>query len=134
MYVAMPFPKCKCCGKSSSQGYHHDCGGALEIDPVSKRVHCPKCGHIWDIWDTGYYCSCGATFTSYDIEDSVNDMLFLCKMCMNEIIKQQDARDRRKKMGEESLRSFVNGFCERLGYYAGVAVETIVSTLIKLLF
>lgn len=134
MYVALPFPKCKSCGKSASQGYHHNCGGALEINPDSNLVHCPRCGKTWNIWDTGYICSCGATFSSYEISESVQDMLLVCRMCMNEILQQQEAQRRRKELGQESLRSFVNGICERLGYYAGVAVETVVSTLMKLLF
>lgn len=133
MYVSLPFPKCKSCGKSSSQGYHHNCGGALEIDPDSQIVHCPKCDTSWNIWKSGYYCSCGATFTSNDISDSVKDMLLLCKLCMKEIIEQQELQNKRKRLGEESLRSFVNGLFERLGYGVGIAFETVVRTLMKLL-
>lgn len=134
MYVALPFPKCKSCGKSSCQGYHHKCGGALEINPDNNMVHCPRCGATWNIWNSGYNCSCGATFTSEDISDSVNDMLLLCKICMIEIRKQQEAQNIRKTLGQESLRFFVTSLCERLGYYVGTAVEVVINTLTKLLF
>lgn len=135
MYVALPFPKCKSCGESSNRGYHHNCGGALEINPEIEIVHCPKCDKTWNIWESIYECSCcGETFTSYDITESVREMLFICKMCMKEIQKQQEAQKQRKSLGEESLRSFVKGICEGLGYVVGVAIETVIYTLAKLLF
>lgn len=135
MYVALPFPRCKNCGKSAKQGYHHTCGGALEINPTTRMVHCPTCDcNDWNIEDSKYVCSCGAVFDSSDIPEAVEEMLLLCKVCMKELQKKQEAERKRETLCKESLRTFVNSFCERLGYYAGVAVETVISTLIKLIF
>lgn len=134
MYVSLPFPKCPQCNKASKQGYHHNCGGCLEIDPQSKKVYCPTCRESWDIWESSYYCSCGNQFTSEDISESVYEMLELCKICMIEIQKKQQAESRRKRLCEDSVRVFINSFFNKLGYAIGVAIESIIQTIVKLLF
>ena len=80
MYIPMPFPKCKKCGKSSTQGYHRGCGGKLEFAPEKETIRCPKCAKQWNIWDTTYFCSCGNEFHSKEIEDSIVQLLYACKI------------------------------------------------------
>ena len=82
MYIPMPFPKCKKCGKSSTQGYHRGCGGKLEFAPEKETIRCPKCAKQWNIWDTTYFCSCGNEFHSKEIEDSIVQLLYACKICV----------------------------------------------------
>lgn len=134
MYVSLPFPKCPKCNKASKQGYHHNCGGSLEIDPESKMVHCPECGRTWNIWESNYYCSCGNRFSSDDVAESVYEMLMLCKVCMIEIQKQQRAEESRKKLCENSIRSVINEIFNKIGYVVGVAVESVIQTIMKWLF
>lgn len=134
MYIPMPFPKCKYCGKTGSQGYHRNCGGKLEIDPNIEEVFCPKCGSKWDIWDTTYYCTCGSKFTSQDVYDAVKDLLLMCKMCVSEIENQQKARAKRIKLSKDSMKEFIMAIVEKIGYVAGVAVGTIVETVLRFFF
>lgn len=134
MYVPLPFPKCPKCNKASKQGYHHNCGGNLEIDPQNSIVHCPLCNRSWNIWDSSYHCSCGNRFTSSDIVASVKEVLMLCDICMIEIQKKQQAEFRRKKLCKESIRTIINSALTKLGYVTGVAVESIIQTIIKWLF
>lgn len=135
MYVPFPFPQCPKCGKKSEQGYHHnnDCGGNLEINPNTEQVHCPKCGKIWNIWDTKYICNCGNEFTSEEITDTIEVMLLMCKLCLSELERQQKAKDKRKELTESSMKAFVNGFFEKLGFAAGIGIETLVQLLKNLL-
>lgn len=134
MYVPMPFPKCFKCGNSGSQGYHRNCGGALEIDPLKEIVYCPKCSENWKIWDTTYYCTCGNEYTSNDIYDTTKELLAMCNFCLKEIEAQQKAKNLQKRLSKNSIRSFLVDIFERLGYLTGIAIGTIIDTVTKLLF
>lgn len=131
MYIPMPFPKCKKCGKSSTQGYHRGCGGKLEFDPEKENIRCPKCAKQWNIWDTTYFCSCGNEFHSKEIEDSIVQLLYACKICVQEIENQQKAQKQRIDLRESSLRSFLTSFFEKLGFYIGEATGTIIEAVIR---
>ncbi len=134
MYVPMPFPRCSKCGRDGNQGYHRNCGGALEIDPLQEIVYCPKCRAHWEIWDTTYYCTCGNEYTSHDISDTTKELLVMCNLCMKEIEAQQKAKNLQKTLSKNSIRAFLIDIIERLGYIAGIAVGTVIDTVMKLLF
>ena len=134
MFVPMPFPRCPQCGEMSSKGYHKDCGGVLEINPETERVFCPKCSHMWDLYDSEYYCSCGEVYEADEITEAISEMLMICKICMDEIAEQQKAINRREHLVESSIRGFVNGLFEKIGFAIGVAAETVIRAVIRLLF
>lgn len=130
----MPFPKCTKCGSDGRQGYHRHCGGELEIDPLTELVFCPKCQSTWKIWDTTYYCACGYKFTSNDVYETIKELIAMCYLCVKEIEEQQKAKNLQKTLSKNSIRAFLFDFFERLGYIAGIAIGTVIDTVIKLLF
>lgn len=134
MYVPLPFPKCKSCGKSADQGYHEGCGGELSINPNTNQIKCSRCGHSWNIWDTNFHCTCGRIFTAYELADSVEELLRECKACAEELERQNAAQLRRIKSSQESWKAFVEGFMYKMGNFAGAAVGTIAKLLYKFFF
>ncbi|MBQ2633256.1 MAG: hypothetical protein IJF88_01585, partial [Oscillospiraceae bacterium] len=91
MYIPMPFPRCPQCGKIGSSGFHRYCGGELEIDPETEMVYCPKCGKKWALRDSRYYCSCGNVFEASEVVEAIEEMLIICRICMDNILNQQNA-------------------------------------------
>ena len=134
MYFPLPFPKCKCCGKGSDQGYHEGCGGKLNIDPDSKTVLCSRCGHSWNIWETNFHCICGCSFTAYELSDTVEEFLRECRACALELQRQSNAQLKRITDTEESWKKFVEGFMYKMGTYAGAAVGTVAKLLFTFFF
>lgn len=132
MRIPMPFPQCTECGEQSKQAIHRNCGGKLYIYPYSNIVQCSKCDHIWNIWDSTYYCSCGHVFQSKDIKQSLVNLLEACKQCANELEKQQRLHDYRMKISEASLKAFFVAILEKFGYQLGIATGVAIEFLIKL--
>ena len=131
MYIPLPFPKCPKCNKMSEQGYHHNCGGELQIDPKTEMVFCPKCRKEWEIWNSSYICSCGHTFTSSDVVETLKDLLLACNICVAELQRQQEAKRDREAITKASLRSFFENFFGKMGYFTGIAVGTIINAVIN---
>ena len=134
MYLPLPFPPCPRCKKESNQGYHRNCGGKLEVDPINEMVVCLKCNEHWNIWDSTYYCSCGHKFTAVSIASEVKTILLLCKVCMDEIERQQQAQKKLHKLSKASMRNFLCGFFESLGFVVGSVIGTAIETVTKLFF
>ncbi|MBQ9886651.1 MAG: hypothetical protein IJM37_07330 [Lachnospiraceae bacterium] len=131
MKIPLPFPKCKKCKKESPQAYHKDCGGVLLIETNNDYVSCKRCKESWDIWDSKYYCSCGNVFSAKSVKNTLIEVLAYCKVCAEELEAQRYAKETRKRIADDSLRGFLNAFLEKIGYGLGVAVETIINTVIS---
>lgn len=134
MFIPMPFPKCPKCAKLGENGYHRKCGGALEINPDTNTVKCPKCDKKWDVWDSKYYCSCGNEFTSSEVHGAVEDMLMICKICIDNIAEQQQSQARRNKLAEDSVRSFIMGIFEHLGETVAFSATSVFQIIKHFLF
>lgn len=132
MKIPMPFPRCNNCGEQSKQAIHRNCDGKLYISPYSNIVHCSKCGHEWNVWDSTYYCSCGHVFQSKDIKQSLVDLLEACKQCADELEKQQRLRNHRMELSEASLKSFFGAILEKFGYQLGIATGVVLEFLMKI--
>ena len=131
MRIPLPFPKCRNCGKASEFCFHYNCGGKLSIEVRSDEVYCDRCNEHWNIWESNYHCTCGAVFSANDVQKALIETLAFCKACAEEIKEQERARKQRKRISEESLRSFAKGFFEKLGYFFGVAVGSLVDAFVK---
>lgn len=106
-------------------------GENLSLTPEKETIRCPKCAKQWNIWDTTYFCSCGNEFHSKEIEDSIVQLLYACKICVQEIENQQKAKRQRVDLRESSLRSFLTSFFEKLGFYIGEATGTVIEAVIR---
>lgn len=103
----------------------------MSLTPEKETIRCPKCAKQWNIWDTTYFCSCGNEFHSKEIEDSIVQLLYACKICVQEIENQQKAKRQRVDLRESSLRSFLTSFFEKLGFYIGEATGTVIEAVIR---
>ena len=131
MRIPLPFPRCKDCGKTYETCVHANCGGKIFIEVNTDEVYCNKCNEHWNIWESNYHCTCGATFKANEVRTALNEVLVFCKVCAKEIEEQERARKRRTEISEVSLRSFASAFFEKLGYAFGVTVGTLVETFVK---
>lgn len=131
MRIPLPFPKCKNCGKTYETCIHANCGGKLFIDVDTDEVYCNKDGEHWNIWESIYHCTCGATFRADEVSTALTEVLVFCKVCANEIEEQEKAKKIRSDITDASLKSFAISFFEKLGYSFGVAVGTLIETFVK---
>lgn len=131
MKVPLPFPKCKECGKVYETSIHSMCGGEISIDISNDEVYCEKCKKHWNIWDSNYHCSCGATFKAKEVQGALTEVLAFCRACAVELKEQELAKARRKELSEASLRNFATAFFEKLGYTFGVTLYTLIETFVK---
>ncbi|MGI6462811.1 MAG: hypothetical protein ACOX04_04205 [Candidatus Scatomorpha sp.] len=134
MKVALPFPKCPKCETESSLSYHKDCGGKLRIETSTDEVYCDKCDHHWNIWESNYYCSCGHTFSAEQVHNTLTSVLVFCRVAAEELSAQDSARQQRLKYSKSSMRKFFEGFFQQLGYSFGIAIGTIVESVLSLFF
>ena len=131
MKLPLPFPYCPKCEKQHSISYHKDCGGALEIDPETEIVYCPKCGKNWDSWDSEYHCRCGNTFEANEVKKSVNELIEDCRECAELLELETRAYWKRKRITEESKRGFISDFIKGLGYSLGKAAGYVIEKIVE---
>lgn len=140
MYVPLPFPYCKQCGKKRPESYHsaHGCDGLLEIDPDIDLVNCTECNRTWNIWDSEYHCACGAVFSAREVQEAVEDLISDCRLCAEELDLMQSAYWRRRELSDTSMRGFIGDALNRLGYsmskMAGYIVEKIMDFVLEVFF
>ena len=120
MYVPMPFPYCSKCGRQwDGTAVHTDCGGALELDPDERMVHCTKCSGIWNLRESVFHCPHKHTFAANEVEDVVNELVEDCRLVAEELAIMQRSFSRRRAMGEESRREYVRQSLDEIGFSAG---------------
>ena len=134
MRILLPFPRCQKCGEDSPESIHKCCGGALFIETTTDDVYCSKCCKHWNVWDSKYYCSCGNVFEAKEVQDTLTEVLVLCRVCAEEVLLQNKAKKERITSSEKSLRVFLGSFLERLGYSLGVAVGVIIEAVSSFFF
>ena len=130
MYVPLPFPFCPKCKKDGRQSYHKPCGGELQVDPETQVVKCSCCRKTWKLLTSGYYCSCGHTFTADEVKDELLLILDACKACVLEIELASEARRRRITLSAEAIGWFVSALLTTLDICAKKVIETVIELVI----
>lgn len=124
-WLPLPFPECVNCCRSWEQCVHSDCGGGIDVQPMSGAVRCSGCNRTWKIWESSFRCPppCNTLFEAREVEDGLALMLDHCRQLIFELSLMSSNRDQRAAMGRESLRSFISGIAQGLGRMVGIAVE-----------
>lgn len=134
MKVKLPFPECPKCKTGSESSIHKDCGGKLTIETSTDEVYCDKCSHHWNIWDSNYHCSCGHVFAAEEVRKTLTAVLVGCRIAAEELSALNAAYAARVKASRSSMRSFFEGFFQKLGYAFGVSIGTVVESVLSLFF
>ena len=135
MFIIMPFPRCPSCGKMEKNAIHRICGTFLEIDPKSEIVHCPSCDTYWSLNESHFFCGeCGRRFDASEIRDATEELLMICKICVDSLIAQANARNERERFTSKSIEKMVFSALESLGDVLGFAIGTVIASLKKLFF
>lgn len=135
MRVPVSFPLCRYCHTDSRMSFHKDCpqggGVPLEIDTNTNVIYCSACHQYWNIYDSRYYCRCGAVFEATDVKEEIDYIIKLSNQVANEIRYMKSAEERRQLLANESLYDFVAKWLNKIGTALGYAYE-VVSNIVKI--
>ncbi|MEX3653890.1 hypothetical protein ABFW14_12200 [Mycolicibacterium fortuitum] len=126
-FLPLPFPACPGCNNSWKTSFHRNCGGEIEVEPITRAVRCGSCDNRWIVYDSTFYCSCGNVFSAQEVHKAIDELMSMC-LRLIDIIEESEAADKlRKTRAESSLRIFTSELVRGLGAAAGFAIEKLLT-------
>ncbi|MFF0526776.1 hypothetical protein ACFYT3_00165 [Nocardia amikacinitolerans] len=122
MYLPLPFPACPSCALSWATCAHRNCGGEIEVEPMTRSVRCQACRGAWNIMASVFYCSCGHSFSASEVAEAIDGLMDTCRRLLTFIddTSRSDAQFRART--DSSLRRFISEVFYALGDAAGFAI------------
>lgn len=135
-WIPLPFPKCPNCNESWSESYHRNCdkNGQIEVEPYKELSKCRSCFKQWNLFTTKFYCFCGHSFNSYEVEDAIKKTLSL-KRRLHQMLKDINFEEQKiDTIAKDSISSWLNNksyeISNKFGKVAG-RILRIISTIFK---
>jgi hypothetical protein len=133
-WVQFPFPRCPKCAESWSVSRHYACPrhGSIEVAPDSRRVRCDACREQWAVGDTNFHCRCGWQFSTADVEDAIEQIIYSARILAQLIDQHNDEITRIRNQGRDSFRSWLNSIAQGIGGALGTAMGNVIGAIVRM--
>jgi hypothetical protein len=135
-WLPFPFPECPSCHRQWAYSYHYECpqDGQVEVDPDAPQVRCGSCRESWNVWDNKFICACTNTFRTADVQAAIDDIIATASLFEKIVADNRREAAKAKSLGEDSLRTWIQGVATMLGGRLGGLLGTIAGFVARNLF
>jgi hypothetical protein len=97
-------------------------------------VRCGSCRESWNVWDNKFICACTNTFRTADVQAAIDDIIATASLFEKIVADNRREAAKAKSLGEDSLRTWIQGVATMLGGRLGGLLGTIAGFVARNLF
>ncbi|NET86795.1 MAG: hypothetical protein F6K45_01550 [Kamptonema sp. SIO1D9] len=123
-WISLPFPKCPRCQQSWVRSYH-DClwNGEALVEPYQRQAKCQGCGQQWLLLNSNFNCSCGYSFSAWEVENALSTTQLLRNRLL-EKLNEMDSYERTIiSKSQSSFQQWIYDISYEIGRVLGTTVS-----------
>lgn len=101
----------------------------MEVEPWHERVRCDGCGSAWPLDDSTFYCLCGRTFESSEVEQALQEVVRATQSLYEEIKRKRAELSTLERRRDASFGAWMAQIASLVGGAAGFVIGRLIKWL-----
>lgn len=124
-WVSFCFPKCPNCQESWGKNFHRNClyNGQLLVEPYQRQVRCDSCNEEWYIMNSNFYCSCGYSFNSSEVQNALSTTQLLRQRLIQKLNEMDSFERSIQNKSQNSFKQWMSSISYEIGKLLGTTAS-----------
>jgi hypothetical protein len=101
----------------------------MEVEPWHERVRCGGCGSAWPLEDSTFYCLCGRTFQSSEVDHALQEVVRATRSLYEEIKRKRSELSALEHRRDASFATWMAQMASLVGGAAGFVIGRLIKWL-----